>query len=86
MAGPPDVKVTGADVRAVLETAEGRRECCRSLAVEDRPSAPNGKPLPWAQIGRRIGSLGHRLVRVQRPVKRAWQPDVGTPVAHRLAT
>lgn len=63
MSGPPDVKITGADVWAVLEAAKGRCEYCRSLAVENRPAAPNGKPLPWAQVGRRIGSLGHRLAR-----------------------
>ncbi len=61
--GPPDVKITGADVWAVLEAAEGRCEHCRSLAVENRPSAPDGKPLPWAPVGRRIGSLGHRVAR-----------------------
>ena len=59
MSGAPDVKITGADVWAVLEAAKGRCEHCRSLAVESRPSGPNGKPLPWTQVGRRIGSLGH---------------------------
>jgi hypothetical protein len=63
MSGPPDVKITGADVWAVLEHAKGRCEYCGSLAVENRPSAPSGKPLPWAQMGRRIGSLGHRTAR-----------------------
>jgi hypothetical protein len=63
MSGPPDVKITGVDVWAVLEAAEGRCEYCRSLAVENRPSASNGQPLPWAQVGRRIGSLSHRLAR-----------------------
>ena len=63
MSGPPDVKITGADVWAVLEAVKGRCEYCGSLAVENRPSAPNGKPLPWAQVGRRIGSLGHRVAR-----------------------
>lgn len=63
MSGPPDVKITGADVWTVLEAAKGQCEYCGSLAVENRPSAPNGKPLPWAQVGRRIGSLGHRLAR-----------------------
>lgn len=42
MSGPPDVKITGADVSAVLEAGKGRCEYCRSLAVENRPSAPNG--------------------------------------------
>jgi hypothetical protein len=63
MSGPPDVKITGSDVWAVLKAAQGRCEYCGSLAVENRPSAPSGKPLPWAQVGRRIGSLGHRVAR-----------------------
>jgi hypothetical protein len=63
MSGPPDVKIKGEDVWAVLKTAGGRCEYCGSLAVENRPSAPSGKPLPWAQVGRRIGSLGHRVAR-----------------------
>jgi hypothetical protein len=63
MSGPPDVKITGADVWAVLEAAKGRCEYCGSLAIENRPSDPDGKPLPWAQVGRRIGSLGHRVAR-----------------------
>lgn len=63
MSGEPDVKITGADVWAVLEAAKGRCEHCRSLAVESRPSGLNGKPLPWTQVGRRIGSLGHRQAR-----------------------
>jgi hypothetical protein len=63
MSGVPDVKITGADVWAVLEVARGRCEYCGSLAVENRPSARNGQPMPWAQVGRRIGSLGHRVAR-----------------------
>lgn len=63
MSGAPDVKITGADVWAVLEAARGRCEYCRSLAVENRPSGPGGKPLPWSEVGRRIGSLSHRVAR-----------------------
>jgi hypothetical protein len=63
MSGPPDVKIKGEDVWAVLKAAGGRCEYCGSLAVENRPSAPSGKPLPWVQVGRRIGSLGHRVAR-----------------------
>jgi hypothetical protein len=63
MSGPPDMKITGADVWTVLEAARGRCEYCGSLAVESRPSAPDGRPLPWAGVGRRIGSLGHRVAR-----------------------
>jgi hypothetical protein len=63
MSGPPDVKITGPDVWTVLQAAGGRCEHCGSLAVENRPSAPDGRPLPWAPAGRRIGSLGHRVAR-----------------------
>jgi hypothetical protein len=63
MSGPPDAKISGDHVWAVLSTAEGRCEHCGSLAVERRPSGPGGRPRAWASIGRRIGSLGHRLAR-----------------------
>jgi len=63
MSGAPDVKITGADVRAVLEAARGRCEYCGSLAVENRPSGPDGSPVAWSQVGRRVGSLGHRVAR-----------------------
>ncbi len=49
MSGPPEGKVTGADVWAVLENVRGRCEFCGSLAVENRPSGPGGRPVPWAQ-------------------------------------
>lgn len=53
-------RLRGQDVWAVIETARGRCAHCGSLAVENRPSNPiTGAPLPWAQIGRRIGSLEH---------------------------
>ena len=61
MSGVPERSVTGAEVWRILEAARGRCEYCGSLAVESRPSGSDGRPLPWAQIGRRIGSLGHRL-------------------------
>jgi hypothetical protein len=48
------------NVWSVIEAAGGRCEYCGSLAVENRPSKPNGAPAPWAQVGRRIGSLEHR--------------------------
>lgn len=60
MSGKPDTKVTAAEVLAILTTAQGRCHHCQSLAVEGRPSNPaNGAPLPWAPVGRRIGSLDH---------------------------
>src|SRR5258707_4186324 len=42
-----------------MEAAQGRCAHCGALAVENRPSSPTGVPLPWAQVGRRIGSLEH---------------------------
>jgi hypothetical protein len=63
MSGEPQVKIHGADVWAVLETAQGRCEHCGSLAVETRPSTATGQPAPWEHVGRRIGSLGHRVAR-----------------------
>jgi hypothetical protein len=56
-------KVTGRDIWNVIEAAKGRCVYCRSLAVENRPSHPvTGGPLPWAHVGRRIGSLEHKTV------------------------
>lgn len=76
MSGPPDVRIVGSDVWAVLENARGRCEYCGSLAVENRPSTADGKPIGWAQVGRRIGSLGHRVARFNggsnAPVNLSW--------------
>jgi hypothetical protein len=56
----PELKLTSQDVWAILEAARGRCVHCGSLAVERRPSNPiTGAPLPWEEIGRRIGSLEH---------------------------
>lgn len=63
MSGEPDGKIRGEDVWRVLESAQGRCEFCDSLAVEPRPSGTAGQPTSWAQVGRRIGSLGHRIAR-----------------------
>jgi hypothetical protein len=57
---PPKRHLTGDDVWNVIEAARGRCAYCGSLAVENRPSKPNGAPAAWAQVGRRIGSLEHR--------------------------
>jgi hypothetical protein len=65
MSGPADLRITWRDVWLVLEAAKGRCAHCNSLAIENRPSTPNGYPLPWSQVGRRIGSLGHRIARYQ---------------------
>jgi hypothetical protein len=63
MSGKPDSSLSLDDVWTVLETARGRCAHCYSLAVEPRPSQPNGAPLPWGSVGRRIGSLGHVISR-----------------------
>lgn len=53
-------KLTGPGVWGLIEKAKGRCMYCRSLAVERRPSVEGrGYALPWAEIGRRIGSLEH---------------------------
>jgi hypothetical protein len=56
----PKRPLVGADVWNLIEAARGRCSYCGSLAVESRPSKPNGAPAPWAHVGRRIGSLEHR--------------------------
>jgi hypothetical protein len=56
----PDIKITGRMVWGIVEVAKGRCFHCNSFATENRPSNPiTGAPLPWAQVGRRIGSLDH---------------------------
>jgi hypothetical protein len=55
----PTMRLSGGDVWAVIEAAQGLCAHCGSLAVESRPSGPNGAPVPWAQVGRRVGSLEH---------------------------
>lgn len=66
MSGSPDAKIMAEDVWRVLDAAQGRCAHCGSLAVEKRPSTAKGAPLPWEQVGRRIGSLGHRIARFNR--------------------
>jgi hypothetical protein len=63
MSGRSEDAITADDVWAVLEGARGKCTHCGSLAVENRPSMPNGVPAPWAGVGRRVGSLGHRASR-----------------------
>lgn len=62
----PHHRLTAQTVWTIIEAAKGRCVHCGSLAVEDRPSSPTGAPLPWAQIGRRIGSLEHVKRRFER--------------------
>jgi len=55
-----EVRLKGSDIWGLIESAEGRCCYCNSLAIESRPSNPSsGAPLPWANVGRRIGSLEH---------------------------
>jgi hypothetical protein len=62
----PEISVTAQEVWAIQEASEGRCFHCGSLAVEGRPSKPKtGAPLPWAQIGRRIGALDHLTTRFE---------------------
>ena len=60
LSSAPKHRLSGDDVLNVMISARGRCAHCGSLAVEKRPSKPNGAPLAWAQIGRRLGSLEHR--------------------------
>jgi hypothetical protein len=64
MSGKPDQLVTAEQVYAILVSTQGRCYYCHSLCVEKRPSKTNGGPAPWGHMGRRIGSLGHKLGRV----------------------
>jgi hypothetical protein len=59
LSAAPNVRITGDNVLAVLQNAKGRCRYCNSLCIENRPSGPNGAPIAWANVGRRIGSLGH---------------------------
>jgi hypothetical protein len=63
MSGNPSDKIGVDDVWQVLVAARGQCAYCGSLAVENRPSLPDGTPVPWDTVGRRIGSLGHRISR-----------------------
>jgi hypothetical protein len=63
LSDPVDVRVRPEDVWEVVKAARGRCAHCGSLAVEGRPSYRAGSPAPWEQVGRRIGSLGHRQLR-----------------------
>lgn len=63
ISGKPAVRVTAEDVWGVMAAARGCCAYCGSLAVQKRPSAQGGQPLPWEEVGRRIGSLGHIVPR-----------------------
>lgn len=55
----PEVRVTAVEVWHILATARGRCVHCGSLCVERLSYSADGKNLPWAHVGRRIGSLEH---------------------------
>lgn len=64
MSGRPKERITTNDVVSVMTDACGRCSHCGSLAVQGAPMHPETrKPMPWAHIGRRIGSLDHLLSR-----------------------
>jgi 5-methylcytosine-specific restriction endonuclease McrA len=70
MSGRPETTISADDVLAVLERARGQCAYCESLAVERLPRGP------WGYIGRRIGSLGHKVARFNggpnTPANLAW--------------
>jgi len=69
----PTPKITKHQVWAVMSAALGRCAYCNSLAVERAPANPVTKKLaPWAQIGRRIGSLDHVASPENHPDNLAW--------------
>jgi hypothetical protein len=72
----PGVHLSADDVWRVLERSRGRCCCCGSLALEPRPTREGGAPAPWAQVGRRIGSLAHVQPRIlggdNGPENLAW--------------
>lgn len=63
--GEPKTLITARDVWSVLESAQGCCRYCGSLALERRP------PGPWAEMGRRIGSLDHVKARYDGGVNAA---------------
>ena len=63
MSGEPEAQIAAKDVWAIMAAARGSCAYCGSLAVEKRPSTQAGQPLPWEQVGRRIGSLSHAVSR-----------------------
>lgn len=76
MSGRPERSVTPQEVWQVAEDAQGRCTYCGSLALERRPTGRDGRPLSWAAVGRRIGSLDHLIARVaggaNDPANFAW--------------
>jgi hypothetical protein len=70
---PPKLMVTKQQVWTILKVAQGRCAYCGSLAVERAPVNPaTGELAPWAQIGRRIGSLDHVASAENHPDNLAW--------------
>jgi len=63
MSAKPDIQIAARDVWAIMAAARGRCAYCGSLAVQKRPSTSTGQPLPWEDVGRRIGSLSHVVPR-----------------------
>lgn len=58
MSGKPAERVSTQNVADILMAAKGRCRYCGSLCVEKMPRGS------WSSVGRRIGSLGHDVARV----------------------
>ena len=55
-------RVTADDVWQMVESTEGRCVHCCSLCLQPLPYGPiSRKKLPWAHVGRRIGSVTHLI-------------------------
>lgn len=61
----PDIKLKAVGVLAILVLAEGRCFHCNSLCVERMPVRDDGRLAPWGHVGRRLGSLGHIVARIE---------------------
>jgi hypothetical protein len=59
MSSRPKHRLSHDDLWRVIVAYRGRCVYCRSLAVERRPSNPDGSPAVWEHIARRIGSFEH---------------------------
>lgn len=58
-------RLTADDVWGMIQTAQGRCVHCQSLCLQTLPYDPETKKkLPWAAIGRRIGSVTHLAPRM----------------------
>lgn len=71
-------RLTADDIITIITDAKGRCYTCNSLCIERRPTRSNGGPLPWEHVGRRIGSLAHKIddkrnLEANNPSNLGWQ-------------